>query len=273
MDDVSLKHYNNCANNSKTPNNTTKHLQFQHTNTIEKDFSCDECDFRKPSEEDILNHKIAAHSKHYCNKCGFVTESISDLMNHFHDEHTNTTTNQTIFKCRKCPQTFDSKADLHSHISIHSTNFCRCDYCGFKTQNIEALDVHIQSFHKINKSNQMIRQNPCMHEHSNNSVRHPSQTKVYSSHEKLENGPCRNWNEGFCRFNTYCKYAHVKICKFQERCLSSQTCRYYHNSKNNLSFLSRTSLNQYSPPMRQRGFQFRIQDFPPLQQRNHGRRI
>ena len=84
--------------------------------------------------------------------------------------------------------------------------------------------------------------------------------------ERLENGACRNWNSGFCKFNDSCKYAHIRLCRFQEQCRNPINCRFYHtNRNNNGGFLRAGNSNQ--------SFLMRQQDFPPLvgRGRNPGR--
>ena len=217
-------------------------------------FNCDECGFTDKIEENVLNHKIAVHTKHYCNKCGFITETMEDLMNHLHTKHTEKQINSKEFNCRKCSSTFSTITDLNIHSRTHvKPDNLPCNYCGYKASSFEALDIHIASFHKIQKLNSI----------SNNQLHQNTlHKKRYTAHERLDNGACRNWNTGFCKFNEFCKYAHIKLCKFQERCRSPLNCRYYHENRNS-SFL-RT-------PAQSQSFQFRQQDFPPLQGRGQRR--
>ena len=214
-------------------------LQLQH---------CDECNYSNESEENILNHKITQHTKHYCNKCGYITESISQLINYLHDEHTTSQKQSHQFKCRKCDLSFNSKPELHTHIGTHDrSNHFPCDFCGYKASSIEVLDTHIQSFHKIMGRN---------HAYTPARAITVNQRKQLTAVERLENGICRQWNNGTCRFNDACKFAHVKMCKYQETCRFQSSCRFYHINRNNIVFLSGEN--------RPQTFQLRSQDFPPI---------
>ena len=179
---------------------------------------------------------------------------MEDLMNHLHTKHTEKQINSKEFNCRKCSSTFSTITDLNIHSRTHvKPDNLPCNYCGYKASSFEALDIHIASFHKIQKLNSI----------SNNQLHQNTlHKKRYTAHERLDNGACRNWNTGFCKFNEFCKYAHIKLCKFQERCRSPLNCRYYHENRNS-SFL-RT-------PAQSQSFQFRQQDFPPLQGRGQRR--
>ena len=217
---------------------------------------CDEFDYRNEVEENVLNHKIAMHTNHYCNKCGFVTESVAELMNHLHDKHNMNNSQSNQSKCKRCNLSFSSLSELHTHIRTHDrinnrTNHFGCNYCGFKAISLQALDVHIQSFHKIYNSRRA-------NSHSNSFSRNPSSSRHTT---RLENGICRSWSNGTCNFNDSCKYAHIRICNFQENCRFQSNCRFFHFSKNNLPFLCRMT----SPPQT---FQLRNQEFPPLQSVN-----
>ena len=237
--------------------------------------SCDECEYTNTSEDNVLNHKIAQHQKHFCNKCGFVTESLSDLMSHLNDNHTNTSSQTSQFTCRKCTQTFATRANLNTHLNTHKVpNFCICDYCGFKAETIEALDIHIQSYHKIVRNKNI---NRVTNTNSASAQRNSHTVNTVSAQERLENGLCRRWIEGNCRFNQNCRYTHIKICKFQERCRSPFDCQFYHYNQSNAHFLLQFQTQQriyprvQQVPVTNQTFYMRSQDFPPLYRRGQGR--
>ena len=255
---------NQCKANFNTNNDLRDHMNKYHSVndnnciTTDQTQSCDECDYKSTSEENVLNHKIAAH-----------TESISILMNHFHDQHTNAVQSVPQFKCRDCPEVFTTKPSLDAHIRTHRTpSAWPCDYCGFKADSDVALDNHIHTFHRIYQSNNRIA-NPRL----NNSGKNEPipRRKTYTPQERLNNGPCYRWNECFCNFNDFCRYAHVKVCKFQEQSRSQGNCGFYHINKSNVNFLSsrpfhhQNSRQMSSHPVRNQVFQFRSQDFPPIQ--------
>ena len=79
---------------------------------------CDECDYTNVIEENLLNHKIANHSKHSCDKCNHMSDSIAELIRHSIELHTNSNS-EVKFHCRVCNSAFTSKDLLQAHIKIH----------------------------------------------------------------------------------------------------------------------------------------------------------
>ena len=57
-------------------------------------------------------------------------------------------------------------------------------------------------------------------------------------------------------FSDLCRYAHIEICRFQDRCRSPLDCRFYHFNLSNATFLVGKSYLKI--------IQFNAQDFPSL---------
>ena len=223
----------------------------QANSTSEIEHVCDECEYTNTSEENVLNHTLAKHSKHPCDKCNHISNSVAELVSHSIDKHTNNETQHNI-RCWQCNSTFSTREQLRVHISNHhKPDRISCDYCGSKVSSISSLDVHIKEFHKISQ-----------HKHQNSEISPINrQANGLSSRQKLENGYCKNWSEGHCKFDSQCRYAHVKPCQYQETCRFAEDCRFYHHSKNNISFLCGT-MSKFK-----RSFILNQQEFPPLARR------
>ena len=149
----------------------------------------------------------------------------------------------------------------------HQPQIFSCDYCGKKENSLRNLDEHIGVYHKITTKTKVktTEKQPC----DFRSPQHSSQCcdrdqgkpmKIFTPEERLQNGPCRNWNESVCRFSDLCRYAHVEICRFQERCHSPLDCWFFHYNGSNFSFLGGTTFRK--------SFKYNIKDFPSLPTRN-----
>ena len=243
-----------CDYETTLETNLKKHRSDKHEKVTGQVYQCDVCNFCDTREENVLNHEIAKHSKHNCDLCDFVSENDINVRNHRRDAHP-----QTSFKCRKCPLNFISSSKLNEHVkNVHEVPSFPCDHCGHKADNLNNLDTHIQSYHKIEK---VPRKTPCdfkSPQHTSNCCDRDQgkPMKFFTFQETLQNGPCRNWNETVCDFGDLCKYAHIELCRFQERCRYSFNCRFFHFDHSNISFLGGKSFRH--------PFLFNSQDFPPL---------
>ena len=236
-----------------------KHILEKHG---KQKFQCDECPFADFSEENVLNHKIANHAVNVCELCDFETTSIQGLNEHIQDIH-----KQTKFSCTTCSRSYKTHSILRDHInSTHRTSTFTCDYCGHKANSLGDLDTHIEAFHRISKptSRNRFSRDPCdfkspQHKSSCCDRDQGQKMKIYTPEERIENGPCRKWNENFCKFADLCRFAHIQVCNFQESCRNPSNCRFFHFNKSNITFLCGTSY---------RAFVYNKKDFPPLQKRN-----
>ena len=252
-----------CAFETSSEKDLEKHIQETHGANSKPKFECDECKFSDDIEENVLNHKIENHSIVICDLCDFETTSDHSLTVHIQETH-----KQTKFPCRTCGKSFKTNKLLREHInSNHTTPFYPCDYCGHKASSFETLDKHIETFHRISKSNSKndFSKSPCdykspQHKSSCCDRDQGKKMKIYTPKERIDNGPCRNWNENVCRFTDLCKFAHIQVCNFQESCRNPTNCLFFHYNKSNSNFLCGTSY---------RAFVYKKQDFPPLPTRRN----
>ena len=228
-------------------------------------FKCDECEFQDKSEENVLNHTIEHHSTYACELCDFETSKDEDLNEHQINVH-----KRTRHTCTKCSFRFNSASKLKDHMSKkHQEHVYPCDHCKFKFDSISSLDNHIETRHTGNlNKNKDIRQlknrSPCNFTAPSHSKeccdRVPGPPpKYYTQKERLQNGPCRNWNESECKFYELCKFAHIATCHFQKQCRNTEKCRYFHYDGSNQDFLEGRAF--------QRSFVLNLEEFPPLPKR------
>ena len=226
-------------------------------------FSCDECNFNDKIEENVLNHKIRKHTTHTCDLCDYKCTDEKDLEHHIQAIH-----KVTKLACNICQQVFSSLTNLNDHKKKkHEAKTYPCDHCGHKANNLEKLDEHIENYHKIKKSlpgfsSKFINRYPCdfkspSHSSSCCDRDQGPRMKIYSPEQRIQNEPCKNWNENFCRFSDLCRYAHIEPCKFQERCFSPANCIFFHFNRSNASFLGGKYFRSLS-------FKMNPREFPPL---------
>ena len=163
--------------------------------------------------------------------CAFVARTEDVLQAHKSNTHS-----VRQFACSECHFILNSEIKLQEHkTKKHQTNKYPCDYCGFGAENLAQLDLHIESYHKITKQPE-----------KNNNFNESS--RRYSLNERLKNGVCRNFSDGSCRFKDSCKFAHVKLCRFQEKCRSPESCKFYHTNRSNVSFLENRMISYSNLP-------------------------
>ena len=223
---------------------------------IEKLYNCELCEFADSKEENLRNHKLAQHTKFECHLCDYKTHTGESLDSHFDNEHF-----VPKFKCTECDAIFHTERTLKEHSKKHIKQI-HCDYCGFKTVDISTLDVHIEAFHRIST----VKRTHNSNEIRNSSPRrvNESSSKRYTLQEQLSNGPCRFWKQGNCKFAEGCKFAHIKVCHYQDECKSSNRCNFYHHSRNNVAFLVSKS--------RPQPFQLNQREFPTLTHKQSNRK-
>ena len=228
---------------------------------------CDECGFLDSREENVLNHKISKHSMQTCDLCDFKCPGENSLSTHILSIH-----NVTKHSCNLCLKTFSNLGNLKKHIKSHNTEQTyNCDYCGYKAVGLGVLDEHIETYHKIKKiSNTKFNNDPCDFRNPSHSSKccdrdQGPKMKIFTPEQRINNGPCKNWNENFCRFSDLCMYAHIEPCRFQNNCFAPNNCRFFHFNRSNASFLG-------GKVFRSQSFQLNSRDFPPLQKPFNQRR-
>ena len=121
-----------------------------------------------------------------------------------------------------------------------------CDYCGFKSKSIRELDNHIEEYHKIKSRGQSSRKHQDERTEISLST-HRGPVKSYTFHEQLQYGPCHDWNQGVCKYEDLCKYAHIEICRFQEHCRNPRKCNFFHFNHSNLDFFRKQFIQKDIP--------------------------
>ena len=87
-----------------------------------------------------------------------------------------------------------------------------CDVCKFVARTDSELNRHLENIHRF--------------------VRVNRQRNAFTKEERKKNGLCFQWNNGSCRFDEFCKFAHDEIpqCYYDGRCTKTD-CRFYHNQQ------------------------------------------
>lgn len=71
--------------------------------------------------------------------------NMMNMINKPHPKQTaNTPITETRYKCDKCPKTFKRKANLSSHMKVHTDYAYLCEYCGKKFARSGNLVQHIR---------------------------------------------------------------------------------------------------------------------------------
>ena len=258
-----------CDYESTQETELKRHKLLVHENS-RPEFKCDVCSFSDMTEENVLNHKIAKHSKHVCEMCDFECDTEQKIEDHFKTAH-----KQTKFTCTHCPSTFKTHAKLKEHkANQHEPQSFPCDYCGNKSASLSKLDEHIQTYHKIDKipssrTADFSKKSPCDFKSPNHSssccdrMGNPAK-KIFTLEQRIENGPCRAWNENTCRYSDLCRYAHIELCRYQETCRAPFYCRFFHFNKTNFTFLGGKAYRS--------SFMMNPQDFPPFPPQTNNQR-
>ena len=230
---------------------SSKQLLTTHKSLHHKLFKCEHCNFQDSNEENINNHMIATHTTLKCHICSFVSNDGKSL-----DEHLENTHYNKKFRCTECNSLFHTEQMFKEHVSKHRSQNLHCDYCGFKTHSFSNLDYHLSRYHKISDGSTSV--SPVVLDTYSERTKQgfSKQGKVFSSDERLRNGPCIDWMENHCRYGDLCKFAHVKLCRYQESCRSPTNCHFYHFNQSNKDFLSKN---------RPKSFILNSREFPPLQ--------
>ena len=155
--------------------------------------------------------RYPVHSKFDCDMCAFVARTEEVLESHKSE----------------CHFILDSEIKLQDHKSKkHEANKYHCDYCGFAASTLAQLDLHIGSYHNIKKNlPKIIRRDLEDLMHWMKSGRMVLVEILMTVHVDSS--------------------THVKLCMFQERCRSPDSCRFFHTNHSNIAFLENLMI-QYS---------------------------
>ena len=201
---------------------------------------CDQCEFQSRSEPVMNEHVEMDHQQkkqkvvYVCDECEGNFDSQMEFRKHARVHK------KDNFPCDHCGMKLNSLEGLDNHISMfHKQQNIPCDFCRYKAYNEEALVMHLEEKHKIFKH----RAN-----NGDNSKGHPaSSSNFHSTEERKRNGFCSFWNNGFCKYEEKCRFAHEEIpfCHFQERCNRKETCKFFHKQPQRHRSIQQRSHQQY----------------------------
>ena len=196
-----------------------------------------------------------------CDLCSFQFKTQSAL--HIHEQ---TVHMKSKYQCDLCTNYFTKPETLSEHKAIkHNVGLYPCNECGYKSTSLDNLDEHIKQHHGDSRRDKNIDMRdlsdriPCDPTNPNHTSECCDRDYNYSNNKSEEErrrtrGQCRYWNQGRCDRGNRCRFAHIKLCKYQDQCLYYESCGYLHQSEKE-SFLDLRS---------KRNFVFREEDFPPL---------
>ena len=108
---------------------------------------CEEYSFQDIQEENVLNHRIAKHSKYSCNKCEFQSRSEINLNEHKSHAHGE---NKALYQCDVCDFADNTEENVLNHKIAKHSGHC-CEMCNYETDSLTKLEVHIKNTHKQTK--------------------------------------------------------------------------------------------------------------------------
>lgn len=135
-----------CGKIYKTEVNYKNHLKkcIDAGNDRERKFTCDLCNKSFKENRHLVVHMnthLPDEEKftNSCSICGKKYSSIFSLRQHVKVVHVN----QAKFKCQHCDKSFSRKANLDSHLNVHSMEKrFECSHCGLMLKTKANLRVH-----------------------------------------------------------------------------------------------------------------------------------
>lgn len=141
------------------------------SNTVEKRYNCNKCDYRTKSFNDLRSHKYRKHGKekpYHCNVCvrQFSSErklkihkknhskkrpfecKVPDCSKRFIKKaalvvHMRSHTDERPYKCKVCDKRFQQQGNLDQHVNRHLGILrFHCDVCGIKFVQKTQLERH-----------------------------------------------------------------------------------------------------------------------------------
>ena len=203
----------------------------------------------------MKTHSSMSHFK--CELCDFSSDTQSSLYMHESDIH-----KKSKYQCSLCSTYFTKPENLDVHkFNKHNIGVYPCNDCGYKATSLTVLDDHIENEHVHMKRDKNVdirdlsNRIPC-------DPYHPSHTSeccdrsFNSKEEKRSRGQCKYWSQGRCFKGTSCRFAHIELCRFQDKCLNYEYCGYLHYSEQ--------KIKTFLEPRLKSQFTYRKEDFPPL---------
>ena len=144
------------------------------THDISPSFSSEECNFQDIREENVLNHRIAKHSKYTCDNCDFHASVDDDLKKHKQQVHGKQT--QTCFQCDDCEFSDNVEENVLNHKIVNQSKNI-CEMCEFESNDTQKLGEHIQIVHQhtkftYNMCPSSLKTSSTLHDHRKSQHRH-----------------------------------------------------------------------------------------------------
>ena len=192
--------------------------------------------------------------------CKYASTSQVEMNKHEEDIH-----KRIKFHCDLCTNYFSKSDKLEEHKTLkHNVGVFPCNECNFKAKSITSLDEHIAQCHigdildKNTDMRNLPNRQPCDPSHPSHTTECCNRISNQSRREdRRRRGLCRYWSQGECFRGDGCKFAHVRVCNFQEQC-RAPGCLFYHYSEQQ-SFLEKR-------------FTFREEEFPRMETNRNWRR-
>jgi KRAB domain-containing zinc finger protein len=230
----------------------SKSESYSHIKEVCKMFSCDHCDKKFRSTQDLSRHETV-HTKLRAFKCTLCSKAFAQKVNlnrHVRIEHDKQTPFNS-FKCDHCDKVFDSNSDLSRHQLVHNKlRDFKCTLCSKIFGQKSNLIRHIATIHekqtpfKCEKCDKVFASNSDLSRHQTVHTKLRSfvctlciktfaqevhlHTHVRSVHEKLKPFRCDHCDKVFAykfglkrhslRFHGY-KYK-FEVSQVQKKCLS-----------------------------------------------------
>ncbi|XP_019893678.1 zinc finger protein 260 [Musca domestica] len=139
------------------------HMKRFHTSSVEKEFACKKCSQSFTTQRGLNLHDNVVHQTsvarpqptvtvmengqtiYGCKHCGYTCDSKRKFSNHWSHVHRQV----PGYKCQKCGKV-DRIDALRKHLRTHSTNL-KCPACGKQCKRKNDLTCHITTKHSANK--------------------------------------------------------------------------------------------------------------------------
>ena len=287
-----------CKYQSTNMNALNKHVRNEHLATL---YPCVKCDLQAKTIQELRNHErmcLNTMNHFECSKCTFVGTSKENLASHMtlhndividcglcnntfdsqsgFSEHERLVHMKSKYVCDICTSYFTNYKNLEDHKrNKHNAGLFPCNECRFKAVSLNQLDKHIGECHGYPNQDKGIDMRDVSYKKSCNPS-HPKHTseccdrvpqhnssQKSNDEERRRRGQCWYWSQGSCTKGDSCRFAHIKLCKFQDQCFYYESCRFFHYSEQK-DFLGSRG--------RKKEFVFQEEEFPPLHNSRRGRR-
>ena len=156
--------------------------------------TCDRCQVRFVSQDDLEVHKVT-HNVTHPHEC-----TICDVMftDEGYKEHNDNLTSRHPVSCPLCPERFKNRKQLRSHIKIHKikgshsqqidgSKVLPCNLCTSEFSNLKALIAH-QVQHKNDKNKDIPSCSPCADHFEATEERERREMESHADDNKLIEG-------------------------------------------------------------------------------------